>query len=79
MDKCYKYDYGRIGCFLTSLVRYNMAKVMNPYKQHIHQINTDGFVCDIEIPELHLGEHLGNWKLTTGNIQIVNVNKKIWT
>ena len=40
--KFYKYDYARIGVFLTSCNNYQMAKLLYPYTENIVQMHTDG-------------------------------------
>ncbi len=50
ISRPYKTNYARLVPFLKSKDRSFMCDIMYPYKEHIHQILTDGFCCDILIP-----------------------------
>jgi hypothetical protein len=74
----YKYNYARIGVFLTSYVRRFMSETLLPFKEHIYRIHTDGFIADQSLP-LSLGTDLGEWKIEkTGDCQIAHSNKIVW-
>jgi hypothetical protein len=77
-DKYFKHSFARLGCFLTSAVRKDIATTLLPYKEHIHRCHTDGFISDIPLP-LHLGTFIGDYKLEKeGRAVIENSNKIIW-
>lgn len=42
--KRYKTNYARLNPFLVSQGRKHMSKIMFPIKEHIHRIQTDGFL-----------------------------------
>jgi hypothetical protein len=77
-DKYYKhsYSYARIGTFLTSKVRFDMAKLVYPYKEHIVRFHTDGFITNVKIREIKIGIDLGEWKCKEiHNVKITNNNE----
>jgi hypothetical protein len=61
-NKFFKYPFARLGCFLTSAVRKQMAEIIQPYKEHVFKCHTDSLLADIEIPLL-IGTNLGDFKL----------------
>jgi hypothetical protein len=76
--KFYDLPYARLGPFLTSAVRKFMSDTMQPYKERIHRIHTDGFVLEgsIDIP---LSQGLGKWKIENkGSCKIINSCKVLW-
>jgi hypothetical protein len=75
----YKYEYARIGVFLTSLNRLKMVKLLYPHTKNIFRAHTDGFVCN-EPLNLDIGDGLGQWKLEKNNEPCVikNSNKVEW-
>jgi hypothetical protein len=74
----YKYDYARIGVFLTSRNCEKMVKELLPFNDHIKRFHTDGFISDIPIP-LNIGDNIGDWKFEKeGKCKITNSNKIIW-
>ena len=76
--KYYKYDYARLGAFLTSAVRKEMALTILPYKDNVYRCHTDSILSDIELP-LPLSSQLGEWKLEhQGKCVIHNVNNVDW-
>lgn len=75
----YKYDYARIGVFLTSYNNLKMTELFYPHNKHIHQFHTDGCVSDKEI-DLDIGPNLGQFKLdNSGKCQINHCNNVIWS
>jgi hypothetical protein len=75
----YKHDYARLGTFLLAKVRRDMVKIIFPYNEHIKRFHTDGFISDVPIPSLKIGNDLGDWKLeNTGRCFIKNSNNIIW-
>ena len=76
--KFYSLPYARLGPFLTSAVRKFMSDTMQPYKERIHRIHTDGFVVEGSI-DLPLSQGLGKWKIENqGSCEIVNSCKVLW-
>ncbi len=70
--------FGRIGVFITSMGRYDLIKQILPYQDDIIRIHTDGLLCLKKIPELIVGEGLGEWKLEeVKDINLVAINGKI--
>jgi hypothetical protein len=49
INKRYKTNYARICPFLVSQGRRHMSNIILPIKEHIHRIQTDGFLSDIKI------------------------------
>jgi hypothetical protein len=76
--KYFRYNYGRIGCFLTSAVRKYMALQMIPYKEHIFKCHTDSILSDIELP-LNISDKIGEWKISNqGKVNIKNCRVAEW-
>lgn len=73
------HDYARLGVFLTSRVRLELASLMLPHKEHIYRFHTDGFITDTLIPEINLGTNIGQYKLVKqGPCKITNCMKVDW-
>lgn len=71
-SKYYKYNYARLGCFLTANVRKQMADCIFPFKEHVYRCHTDSILSDIPL-NLSFGDDLGNFKLEkTGSVSINN-------
>lgn len=76
--KYYVYAYARLGPFLTSAVRKFMSDTMQPHRDHIYRIHTDGFITD-KVIDLPLSRDLGKWKIEhKGNCIISNACKVEW-
>lgn len=59
----FKYNFGRIGCFLTSACRLRMVKEILPIKDHVYRFMTDSILSDIPLENhLKVGENLGEFK-----------------
>jgi hypothetical protein len=77
--KYFKFDFARLGVFLTSYCRLNMVKVMLPLKNHVYRCHTDGIIFD-DVPEVRramdrkVGDELGDWKTVCGACHIYNPN-----
>lgn len=78
--KRYKYDYARIGPFVTSRGRRKMFELLKPFGAHVKRIHTDGFVSGINLKgRLKLSSKMGDWKLEKkGPCQIKNGNVVMW-
>jgi hypothetical protein len=75
--KYFKYPYARLGCFLTSAVRKQMAETIHPYKDHVFRCHTDSLLSDMEIPLL-IGTNLGDFKLEKqGQVYIHHSSKAL--
>ena len=74
----YKTAYARMGPFLTGLGRSKLSKMIEPYLENIHYVNTDGFISEKELP-LKLSTNLGGMKLEqSGECQIIHSKKKLF-
>jgi hypothetical protein len=77
--KYFKFDFARLGVFLTSYCRLNMVKVMLPLSKHVYRCHTDGIIFD-DVPEVRqmmdkkVGDGLGQWKTVCGACHIYNPN-----
>ena len=68
--RLFKTDFARMGPFLTSICRCYMSREIEPFKDIIHYINTDGFISSNEC-NLPTGDKLGDWRLEKqGNFNI---------
>ena len=72
------HNYARLGVFLTSRVRLALGEVMYPHKENIYRFHTDGFITDKEIPEINVGESIGQYKLKQGKCMIKNCMTVKW-
>jgi len=45
-EKIFRTNYARIGCFLTAGARTNISKRIEPIKDRVYRIHTDGFITD---------------------------------
>jgi hypothetical protein len=78
--KYYKYDYARLGCFLTSAVRKEMALTILPIKENVFRCHTDSIVSNIPLPFLPISTALGEWKLEhQGYAKLNHLNQPILT
>jgi hypothetical protein len=57
--KQYKSPFARICPFIVSKGRANMAKIMEPYKETIVKIHTDGFISSEIAKDIKLSYELG--------------------
>jgi hypothetical protein len=77
-NKYFKHSYARLGCFLTSAVRREMANIIYPHRDRVYRCHTDSILSDIELPLL-IGSNLGDFKLEkSGYAYIQNSNSVIW-
>lgn len=77
----FRYNYARLGPFLTAQVRYALAKTMFPHKDRMYRFHTDSMVTDLDVAALGLsvGTDLGQWKVEKqGNVVIDNCNRLTW-
>ncbi len=72
--KYYKYDYARIGVFLTSYVRWKMAEAIYPIRENVYRCHTDGFISSIPASHLKEGTNIGDWKKTLCHVECTITN-----
>jgi hypothetical protein len=80
-DNLYFTDYARLGPFLTSYCRLNMARICLPHLKHIVKINTDSVTTTKDISsKLSIGIEIGQFKIEheNENLKIKNVNSCVW-
>lgn len=58
----FRTTYARLGTFLTSYCRLQLAKMIMRYTDKIVQINTDGFISTEELP-LIISDEIGDFKI----------------
>ena len=75
-NKYFLTNYARMGPFLTSYCRYNMAKLLNDNVKSIVRIHTDGFISLKPLDFIPIGPELGKFKLEQEN-KTVNIKNKI--
>ena len=74
----YKTDYARMCSFLLSQARYNISKIIEPYKNDVINCHTDGFTLQYHPKELKTGLNIGELKYNgyCRNYHIKNCNNK---
>jgi hypothetical protein len=76
----YRYDYARIGVFLTSRNCEKMVQELLPYAENIKRFHTDGFISDTKISTLKIGKDIGDWKFEKeGKCEIINCTTIKWS
>jgi hypothetical protein len=77
-DDYYRFNYARIGVFLTSKVRHKMAMDMYKYREEIVHCHTDGFLSKVKILEITVGMRLGwEYKVKKDNLLVINPSVKV--
>ena len=81
--KIFKSNYARLGTFLTSYCRYNMAKFIIEHVKNVDnvlRIHTDSYIAiNEEIPKDALGSDIGQFKIEKhSDCKILNVNNVEW-
>ncbi len=78
----FKYDYARIGPFLTAMCRRKLYEVVKPYNQHIYRVFTDSILYDadainIDVP---ISDKIGCWKIEMENMKCIiqQHEKPVW-
>jgi hypothetical protein len=67
---------GRISTFLTAYGRYNLYKIIHPFKEHIKYIHTDGWITDKKMTDIKLSNDFGGIRLDKkGKVVIHNKNQ----
>ena len=61
-DNIYKTNYARMSPFLLSQARYNISKLIEPYKNDVINCHTDGFTLPYHPKELQTGFNIGQLK-----------------
>ena len=80
-DQYFKFDYARMGVFLTSYCRMKIAKILKQpgIYEHVVRCHTDGFICN-DVPEVRnymdklVGDKLGQWKSVSGKCYVKHAN-----
>ena len=77
-DNIYKTNYARMCPFLLSQARYNISKIIEPYKNDVINCHTDGFTLPYHPKELKTGLNIGELKYNgyCENYNIKNCNNK---
>lgn len=80
LNRLYKYNYARIGCFLTSYCRLKFARLCMPHIDKIVRINTDSMLTTEDISNnLAIGKDMGQFKVEhTGKCKVFNSNHVVW-
>jgi hypothetical protein len=75
----YKFNYARLGLFLTSALRKRMAQTFFQYRENIYRIHTDSALLNIPITnELKLSNKMGDYKCNSGSCYIESANLVYW-
>jgi hypothetical protein len=78
----FKYNYARIGPFLTSMARMKLGEIIIPIKEHVYRVHTDSILLsgDVALPEkIVIGSKLGEWKLEReGSVVIKKRVRPVW-
>lgn len=76
--KYFKFPYARLGVFLTSAVRKQMAEYILPYKENVKKCHTDSILSDKQLDDLPIGKFIGNFALENqGKCHIKNSSSKV--
>ena len=62
-DKLFKYPYARLGVFLTAYGRCHISKIIEPYKEYVRRVHTDGFLLEGNTKQIFTGSKMGELKL----------------
>jgi hypothetical protein len=77
-DRYFRFNYARMGVFLTSFVRHNMASIIFPHKENVFRCHTDSILSNIPL-SLDIGGEMGKFKLEKhGEANIQNSMKVEW-
>ena len=79
-SKLFKTNYARLGCFLTAYARMHLSRTIEPFKEQIKRIHTDGFYLTKALTgnDIDIGAGLGQFKAETKNTglcKIINVRE----
>ena len=75
--KIFKYNYARIGAFLTSYCRYKLYQICQTHKLEPILLNTDGMILQNQsLPDELIGNEAGKFKIVhdIGTVQISSSN-----
>ena len=77
----FKYNYARIGCFLTSYCRLKLYQILKKANLEPIALNTDGFILqNQQLPEELIGTEPGKFKVVhQGTVTITNSNSYKFT
>lgn len=78
IGKYHKHNIARFGPFLRGYMRKAMMEAVYDHKEHIFRLHTDGFISDIEIPNLKISNKIGEYKIDkTGSCIIAAANEAV--
>jgi hypothetical protein len=64
----FKYNFARLGPFITSSVRLKMLNLILPIRQHVYKYITDSILSDIPLEDhIKVGEKIGEFKPDNNN------------
>jgi hypothetical protein len=76
--KFFKHNYARLGCFLTSAVRKQMAEIIYPVRDKVFKCHTDSILSSIPLDHLLIGDRLGDFVLEKqGKVHIHHSSSKV--
>jgi hypothetical protein len=86
-DKIFKGEYPRIAPFLTSMARETVSKAIQPYKNQVRRVHTDGFILEEDPNQLPLITCPDNAPKTLGALKyekegecyVKNANQVAWS
>ena len=74
--KLFKYNFARLGSFLTAFARLKMAETIYPIRERIYKYITDSILSDIPLDDIiKVGDELGEWKANTNNGKQATITK----
>ena len=76
--KEYRFTWARFTPFLTAMGRKMIAEAVEPIRDHIVHIHTDGFISKKPFDHLKIGEKLGQWKVKEGEVLVRHVCGVDW-
>jgi hypothetical protein len=72
----FKYNFARLGPFLTASVRLKMMNLILPIRQHVYKYITDSILSDIPLENhIKVGEKIGEFKPDNNNGQRATIFK----
>lgn len=79
-NNIFKYNYARVGPFLTAYCRLQFARTCMPHIDNIVRINTDSMLTKTDISKhINISKALGDFKLDgKGNCKVINSMQVDW-
>jgi hypothetical protein len=76
VGKLFKFNFARLGVFLTAKARYRMVENILPVRQHIYKFITDSILSDIPLDNhIKIGDKLGDFKPDKNNGKSATITK----